>query len=212
MSTRDPLNVVAPHAHRLRRLAWGLDAVLCVVVGLFSFRYLLGIGLGFDIIEHNALKFPWLLIHVAGAATAIAIGPFQFLASIRRRRPSVHRWLGRTYAVCCLVGAISGLVLAFGAAAGPVATAGFGLLAVAWWTTTVRAWRAARRRAFGDHRAWMIRSFALTNTAVTLRVYLAVLPMLPLPFLPSYRAISFLCWVPNLIAAELFLRRRRLRT
>jgi hypothetical protein len=31
--------------------------------------------------------------------------------------------------------------------------------------------------------------------------------ILDLPFLPWYRAISFLAWVPNLIAAELWLRR-----
>jgi hypothetical protein len=38
--------------------------------------------------------------------------------------------------------------------------------------------------------------------------YLPLVMVLELPFLPWYRAISFLAWVPNLIIAELWLRRR----
>lgn len=53
----------------------------------------------------------------------------------------------------------------------------------------------------------MIRSWALTLAAVTLRLYLPLVMILDLSFLPWYRAISFLAWVPNLIAAELCLRR-----
>lgn len=53
----------------------------------------------------------------------------------------------------------------------------------------------------------MIRSFALTCAAVTLRLYLLILFGLPIPFVQGYRAISFLCWVPNLIVAEYYLRR-----
>jgi len=51
----------------------------------------------------------------------------------------------------------------------------------------------------------MIRSFALTFAAVTLRLYLPISAMLSIPFEEAYRAISFLCWVPNLALAELYL-------
>jgi hypothetical protein len=68
-------------------------------------------------------------------------------------------------------------------------------------------WRAAMRRRLVEHRRWMIRSWALTLAAVTLRLYMLALPGMSSP-LDAYRAISFLCWVPNLIAAELYLRRR----
>jgi len=60
---------------------------------------------------------------------------------------------------------------------------------------------------FVAHRRWMVRSWALTLAAVTLRLYLPLVMVLDLPFLPWYRAISFLAWVPNLVAAELWLRR-----
>ena len=52
----------------------------------------------------------------------------------------------------------------------------------------------------------MIRSFALTFAAVTLRLYLPLIPLLGLSFIDGYRAVSFLCWIPNLIIAELYLR------
>jgi hypothetical protein len=61
------------------------------------------------------------------------------------------------------------------------------------------------QRDFAAHRRWIIRSFALTLAAVTLRLYVPIAVMLPVQFEDAYRAISFLCWVPNLLVAELFL-------
>jgi len=182
--------------------------VLCSIVAVVSYRYVIGVGPVPPIIFGNALKSPWLVIHAAGAATALLISPVQLVASVRRRFPSIHRWLGRLYVVGCTVGGIAGIPLALGSSAGWVATTGFGTLDIAWLVTTLSGWRAGRRKQFGDHRRWMVRSFALTYAAVTLRIYLVVLAVLPLSFLMSgYRIISFLCWVPNLLAAELLLRR-----
>ena len=42
-------------------------------------------------------------------------------------------------------------------------------------------------------------------------IYLPLVEVFDLPFLPWYRAISFLAWVPNLMVAELWLRRRARR-
>ena len=64
-------------------------------------------------------------------------------------------------------------------------------------------------RRFDDHRRWMIRSWALTLAAVTLRLYLPAVMILDWPFLPWYRAIAFLAWVPNLAIAELYLLRAK---
>ncbi|MBV8682837.1 MAG: DUF2306 domain-containing protein, partial [Caulobacteraceae bacterium] len=143
-------------------------------------------------------------------ATALLIGPFQLVRRLRTARPTLHRWMGRTYVMCCLAGGAAGLVLAFGARTGPVSTAGFGSLAVVWITATSLAWRAALGRRFAEHRRWMIRSYALTFAAVTLRTYLPFAFLIPWGYDNVYRVISFLCWVPNLIFAEIYLRRRPL--
>lgn len=190
----------------LNRIGWGLAAFLSVGVAIVSFRYLPRVGpMPADILR-NLFARPWLDIHVAGAATALLVGPVQFLPRLRARQRALHRWLGRTYVVACLIGGVGGFFLAFGSTAGPIATAGFGGLAVSWIIANVQAWRMALARRFDLHRAWMIRSFALTFAAVTLRLYLPLVPLFGVPFVEGYRAISFLAWVPNLILAELYLR------
>ena len=157
-------------------------------------------------ILRNLFQRPWLDVHVAGAATALLVGPFQFLSRLRTARRALHRWLGRIYVAGCLTGGVGGLVMAFGSTAGPVATAGFGSLAAIWIVANVQGWRMAAERRFVAHRAWMIRSFAMTFAAVTLRLYLPLFPLLGASFLDGYRAVSFLSWVPNLILAELYVR------
>ena len=58
------------------------------------------------------------------------------------------------------------------------------------------------------HRCWMIRSYALTFAAVTLRLELPLFFIfggMEYPVASSY--VAWLCWVPNLFIAELYLRR-----
>ena len=187
---------------------WLLGGLLSAGVAATAWRYLFGVGPVPEVVATNALRNPWLLMHVGTASLALLIGPFQFWRSLRISIPRLHRWAGRLYVAACVAGGLSGLVLALGASTGLVSTAGFGLLAIAWLYTTVMALWTAMNRRFVEHRAWMIRSFALTFAAVTLRMYLPVAIALPIAFEDSYRAISFLCWVPNLLVAEAWLPRR----
>ena len=48
----------------------------------------------------------------------------------------------------------------------------------------------------------MVRSYALTLAAVTLRFYLPASLANGLPFEAVYAVIAWACWVPNLIVAE----------
>ncbi len=191
---------------RQPRIFWILAALLSLGIAGYSARYLLhpprtpAEALG------NPLGVPWLVIHVGGAVTALLLGSFQFLPGLRKT--GTHRWVGRVYVLGCLVGGTAGFVLSTTSSAGPIATAGFGSLAVIWIAVNLLGWKAAMDRRFDDHRRWMIRSWALTLAAVTLRLYLPLVGVLDLPFLPWYRAISFLAWVPNLMIAEAYLRVR----
>jgi len=194
----------------LSRPAWMVMTLLSLVVALMAYRYPLNVGPLAPNVVANLFARPFLDLHVAGAATALLIAPFQVLPGLRARRPGLHRVMGRIYVAGCLAGGMGGLVLAFGSTAGPIATAGFGLLALAWLATTVQAWRMALARRVAEHRAWMIRSMALTLAAVTLRLYLPFAALGPIPFFDAYRAIAFLCWVPNLLLAEVWLKRRGL--
>jgi len=195
---------------RLSMGLWSLVAFLSVGVAIFSYRYVPQIGpLGPEVMA-NLFARPWLAVHAGGAATALLVGGFQFLPAVRRRKP-LHRWLGRIYATGCIVGGFAGLGLAFGTTAGPIAGWGFGILAVTWIYVTSQAWLTARARRFDEHRRWMIRSFALTFAAVTLRLYLPVGAMAGMDFVEIYRLTAWISWIPNLMLAELYLRREAAR-
>jgi uncharacterized membrane protein len=148
-------------------------------------------------------------VHLAGGLVAIAIGAFQVNARLRSRFLPAHRWLGRTYVVAVVLGGIAGLVLARESFGGLVTHFGFGLMAICWLGTTLNAYRHIRRGDFVSHRAWMLRSYSLTLAAVTLRIYLPLSQMAGIAFEDSYPAISWLCWVPNLLFVEWFILTRK---
>ena len=191
------------------RAWWLATALLSLALAVFSYRYLPAVGPLAPNVLANLFARPWLDIHVAGAATALLIGWLQVSPPLRRRWPGLHRWTGRTYILACLAGGVGGLFLAIGSTAGPVAQAGFGLLAVLWIAVNLLGWRAVLERRFEAHRRWMLRSWALTLAAVTLRLYMPIPPMLGIDGLDGYRAIAFLCWVPNLVIVEIWLGMQR---
>jgi uncharacterized membrane protein len=158
--------------------------------------------------------------HIVAGGVALASGPFQFVTALRRRRPGVHRWVGRVYLGAIGCASVAGFVMAFISEAGLVGFFGFGSLAVLWGWTARRGYRAIRGRDVASHRAWMIRSFALTFAAVTLRLWLGLLmagqamagghASADQMFHNAYAAVPFLSWLPNIVIAELMIRRRDL--
>jgi uncharacterized membrane protein len=148
--------------------------------------------------------------HITFGGLALLIGWVQFSKRIRVRNPELHRGLGKAYMVAVGLSAIGGYIIAMSATGGAVCMAGFGLLAIVWLYTDLRGYFAIRRLDIERHRAWMLRNYSLTFAAVTLRIYLALATaILHLDFIPSYRVISWLCWVPNLIVAEMLVRRAK---
>jgi len=189
----------------------GLAIILSVGIALFSYRYLSPAGpLVSPGVMANLFARPWLAVHAGGAATALLVGGFQFIPALRRNR-TLHRWLGRIYATGCIVGGFAGFGMAFGSTAGPIAGWGFGILAVTWIYVTGQGWLTARARRFDEHRRWMMRSFALTFAAVTLRIYLPLGAVAGLDNLAVYQATAWISWIPNLLLVELYLRRGLVR-
>jgi hypothetical protein len=172
-------------------------------------RYSVGSEAGPPPIVANAFAQPWLAIHVIGAVVALIAGPFQFVGAIRVRRPSIHRATGYTYLAACAVGVPAGLVLSLGATSGPVAGAGFTVLGLLTIYFTAQGFWTAVGRRFEEHREWMLRSYAMTAAAITLRLMIPASFMLELDFTQSYRVIAWACWLTNLAMIELYIRRTR---
>jgi Predicted membrane protein (DUF2306) len=196
-------------AVRRRASVWlWVVLVLSVAIGLYGLSYLSGHGAPPGPAQNHAGP-GWLVVHASCAGIALLLGPWQFFASIRARRPVVHRWIGRSYVTLCLVGGLTGAVLAWNTSAGELARWGFLLLALTWLTVTGLAYLAVRRRDFVSHRRWMIRSFALTFAAVTLRLYIPLSAIAGLSMAFAYPLTAWAAWVPNLIVAEIWLRTHR---
>lgn len=160
-------------------------------------------------------------VHIVAASVALLAGPFQFSSALRRRSRALHRWTGRVYLAGVGLGAPAAFVMSFVSSIAFDGFFGFGGLALLWAGTTWRAYRAVRGGDLANHRAWMIRSFALTYAAVTLRAWLGILILLqtitadgPVDgahvFDTAYAVLPFLAWLPNLVVAEFLIRRRGL--
>ncbi|MEI9888316.1 MAG: DUF2306 domain-containing protein [Rhizomicrobium sp.] len=145
------------------------------------------------------------LTHMLIAPIALLIGPFQFIARIRQRRPALHRTMGKIYVAACLLAGLGALATAPYASGGPIAGLGFGTLAVLWLATTLGAWRAAVQRKFELHRLLMRFSYAMTFGAVTLRLQIPLFAMMGYATYPQASVwLAYTSWIPNVIAVALY--------
>lgn len=156
-------------------------------------------------------------MHFIAGAAVLLLGPLQFITSLRTRHPRFHRWTGRVYLVSALLAGVGGLAyLALrGAVGGIVMELGFGLYGVLTVLAAVQAWRHAVARRLDLHRAWAIRLFALGIGSWLYRMYYGIW----LKGLdgaghtgtfdgPFDMTMSFFFYLPNLLVAEYFIRRR----
>lgn len=159
-------------------------------------------------IRHWELAF-W--IHVFTSMLPLLAGFTQFSAWILCRHRKLHRAMGKVYVISVLfVTGPASLVMAFYANGGILSRIAFVTLALLWLSTTAMGWRKALLRDWKTHREWMIRSYALTLSAITLRAwkYLIVFAFEPPP-MDVYRTVAWLGFIPNLIFAEWWIRRGR---
>ena len=110
----------------------------------------------------------WLLLfpHALCGVTALLVGPLQFSSRLRTRNLKLHRTLGRVYVYSVFIAATMGVRIAWGRPL-MVATC---VQAGAWVVCTLAALLTARNRQIVQHRQWMVRSYAVTFTFISLRV------------------------------------------
>jgi len=192
----------------MKIFGWIIFGFFAIGVGLYPGLYLvLDMSQGFlssksaDVLQNQV----WSLFfhqHILLGGVALLIGWTQFSKKIRSKNISLHRTIGKVYVAACLLSGCAGLYIAFYATGGLIASLGFGCLAIAWLITTSKAFLSIRKREINAHQEWMIRSYALTFAAVTLRIWLPLSQMASINFISAYVVISWLCWVPNILVAE----------
>ena len=146
-------------------------------------------------------------VHVYSSLLALLAGFTQFSKKLLKQRPKLHRALGYTYVInVLLITGPAGLLMSFYANGGISSRIAFVLLSSLWISTTAIALYKAIKKDFRAHRFFMIRSYALTLSAITLRIWKVLLAnYTELPPMDRYRIIAWLGWTLNLLVAELII-------
>ncbi len=168
----------------------------------------------FKLTKPNFELQPWIYVlyaHIFTAVFALVIGPFQLFIKPTSTRRRWHRRLGYGYVASIMISGIVNVYLSLFATGGWVSSLGFMSLDVLWVATTLTAVRKIIAKDVQAHRVWMLRSYALTFSAVTLRILLAPLAMLLGDFEAAFRIVAWACWIPNLLVIEVVIHRMTLR-
>lgn len=145
--------------------------------------------------------------HIVSSWWVMGIGIFQFVPSFIKKYKKLHQTLGKVYVFSILIlAAPSGLGLALYANGGLPAKVGFSLQCVVWWLCTWVAWHEITRHQWQKHIEWMIRSYAVTLAAMSLRAesYGMVYLFHTKP-IETYLTVTWLSWVGNLLIAEVLI-------
>ncbi len=151
------------------------------------------------------------LLHIVPAMAALMIGPLQMLSPLRYQYPRFHRAAGWCYVFSVILSGVSAILLTPNILGGAMNDIGFTLLAICWIITTLVAVYHATNRQQTAHRIWMVRSFALTFAGVTLRLHLGIFQAFGLTFSEAYAIAAWSSWIPNLLIADIWLRRDAVR-
>ena len=149
--------------------------------------------------------------HIFSSIFILVSGAFLFSDYILKKMPKLHQWTGKVYVgLLLLVSAPSGFVMGFYANGGWMAQLSFFMLTPLWWWVTFKGYQTARQKDFKAHKKWMIRSYALTLSAVSLRVYQLLLGhFFMIDPMTQYVLVSWLSWVGNLGFSEWYIARKK---
>lgn len=148
--------------------------------------------------------------HITLGILAMLLGIFQLSQQIRAKAIKVHRVIGYAYVTAIYLSGIAGLAIAQFAMGGLVSRVGFSILALLWLSTTYQTMRYAIKKNVKQHQKWAYRSYALTFSAITQRMFLLIPLLTDIGFMPIYRLSAWLPWIINLsIAQWLWVKKNR---
>lgn len=204
----------------------GLIALSIVPIAGGAFR-VAELGRAAEITPDNARFFaaPWSVVsHIISSVIFCILGAFQFAPDFRRRRPDWHRAAGRIAVPAGIVAAVTGLWMTLSHPSAnftgslPASFDGRFVYAtrlvagLAMASSLVLGVAAVLRRDMPQHRAWMIRGYALGLGAGT-QVFTHV-PWFLFPHIRGELARSIFMaagWAINLAVAEWLISRERSR-
>lgn len=188
-----------------------------VVAGVVRLSNLAGGANGRGVTSENArfvaMPAP-VVMHIVCASLFCVLGALQFDSALRQRFPRLHRIAGRVAAPCGIVAALTGLWMTAAYAIpaelqGPLLYGVRMAVGLAMTLAVVLSVRAVFQRRITQHKAWMVRAYALGQGAGT--QVLILLPVTLLAGAPTFFFRDVLmasAWGLNVLIAEWIIRRR----
>ncbi len=147
-------------------------------------------------------------IHVFTGILIYISGGLQFLISYQKY-PKLHRILGYLYVGFIFITFPAVLIMSFRANGGYIAQVSFVTQTLLWLLFTYLGLRAILKNTLITHKKFMIRSYALTLSAFTLRFLAFLIGMMKIDLHPNvkYIFIAYGSWIINLVIAEIIIKK-----
>jgi hypothetical protein len=204
----DTRAITAPPSRRVPVAVLSITSLIAIAFfALAALPYLLSPA-------HNAEAYAgrrgWLLVHIVGGTIALLSGPVQLWLGIADRRIDFHRKFGFAYIAGVAIGASGAFWLAAHPSFGWVYGAGLGSMAVAQVVTTAMAFVAIKRSLIEQHKEWMIRSYVVTFSFVTYRLFGVLIGPLQLGTVAELNIVlAWGSWALPLLLTEAILQGRK---
>lgn len=148
-------------------------------------------------------------IHVFCSIFTLLPGIFLFLPWLIQKQKKLHRTLGKIYLFTVVfLAAPTGFLMGLLANGGFWSQLSFCLLSVLWFGSSLFAFQKIKQGKIVSHGNWMLISYSLTLSAVTLRLYSFLFDLFEIQLHPvkTYILLSYLSWIPNLVIAWILIR------
>jgi len=147
--------------------------------------------------------------HVFSGIFTLLAGFTQFSHYVLKEHAGLHRFMGRAYAYnILLINFPAGMIMAFYANGHLPSKLAFIILDCLWLWFTYKGVVAIRAKDITAHKRFMIRSYALTCSAITLRTWKIILShSFTIDPQVLYMIDAWMGFIPNLIFAEWLIMR-----
>ena len=154
---------------------------------------------------------PMFVLHALTGSVALVGAALQLRLASRllSSRPRVHRAIGRTYVLATWITSVGGLITVTLFDVSWPGKVVFAAWAISWSTATAIALQRVRAGRYGEHREWMLRSFALALVFMTFDLSRSAFTSLGLPRTAVYPLGLLLSSAISLAVAELWIHRSR---
>lgn len=153
----------------------------------------------------NPIWMTAFYVHLGFGALVTLVGIPLFFSKIIGFRSKLHKQLGKVYiiSILCFTGP-TGIYLAFFAEGGWLASVGFLMMSAAWMIPTYIAFRKVIQGDIQGHYNWIIRSYCMTLSGVTLRLFTPLGSMyFEFDYELNFVLSAFIPWIVNLILGEI---------